>query len=125
MCDGETLKEIARSWGVPVGKFTEWYTTEHGERYDAALKVLADQKAFEALSIADGADAEAVGPAKLQVDTRKWAASRWDRARYGEHVTHQVNTRAVLRVDFSRPPQEKVVGEMPAGTAQIPEIDPI
>lgn len=86
VCEGETLKEIAKAWGVPVGRFTQWYATEHGDLYDAALRVRADQLAHEALERADGADAETVGPAKLQVDTRLKLAGKWDRARYGEMV---------------------------------------
>ena len=86
VCDGETLKEIAKAWGLPVGRFTEWVLMKHEGMYDAALKVRADQLAHEALERADGADAESVGPAKLQVDTRLKLAGKWDRARYGEVV---------------------------------------
>ena len=86
VCDGETLKEIAKAWGLPVGRFTEWVLMKHEGMYDAALKVRADQLAHEALERADGADAESVGPAKLQVDTRLKLAGKWDRGRYGEVV---------------------------------------
>ena len=84
VCDGESLRVIAKAWGVPVGRFTEWVLMKHEGMYDAALKVRADQLAHEALEKADGADAESVGPAKLQVDTRLKLAGKWDRSRYGE-----------------------------------------
>ena len=84
--DGETLKGIAKAWGVPVGRFTEWVMTKHEVVYDAALRVRADQLAHETVAIADGADADTVGPAKLQVDTRLKLAGKWDRGRYGEVV---------------------------------------
>jgi len=81
--EGETLKDIARAWLIPVGRFTEWFTTEHAALYDAALRVRADQLAHEALERADGADEKTVAPAKLQVDTRLRLAEKWDRQRYG------------------------------------------
>lgn len=84
LTDGDTLREIAKSWHVPVGRFTEWYTTEYAGLYDAALKVLAAQDAHETVEIADGATAEGVRQAKLRVDARKWRSSKWDRERYGE-----------------------------------------
>lgn len=89
----QTLREIARAWGVSVGPFVEWYTTEHAERYDAALKVLAADYAHEAVAIADE-QAEVVKPDgstydpdvprdKLRVEARLKLVERWDRARYG------------------------------------------
>jgi hypothetical protein len=83
LCDGETLKEIARSWELPKGRFAEWFTVKHADLYDAALKVRADELAHETLAIADGAVAETTAPAKLQVDTRLRLAAQWDRSRYG------------------------------------------
>ena len=92
----ETLREIAKAWGVPAGRFVEWFTTEHGELYDTALKVRADQLANDALLISDEQEAVEkkdgstfdpdVGRDKLRVDTRLKLASKWDRARYGETV---------------------------------------
>lgn len=93
LCDGETLKEIAKAWGVPRGQFVLWYTTEHSALYDAALKARADELAHEALAISDE-QAEVVKENgqkfdpevprdKLRVDTRLRLAEKWDRARYG------------------------------------------
>ena len=84
LCEGETPREIAKSWQVPVGRFTEWFMTEHVALYDAALKVRAAQDAHETVEIADGASAEDVGPAKLRISARQWRSSRWDRERYGD-----------------------------------------
>ena len=56
----ETLSEIAKAWQVPVGRFVQWFTTEHEALYDAALKVLAAQDAVDVVRIADEAAPESV-----------------------------------------------------------------
>lgn len=83
LCDGETLRDIARAWEIPVGRFVEWYTANHMTLFDTALRVRADQLAHEALACADAATPDDVAPRKLQVDTRLKLAAQWDRARYG------------------------------------------
>lgn len=94
VCEGETLREVAKAWGLPRGAFTEWYTTEFAQMYDAALKVRADELAHEALAISDeqalavskqGVEFDPDVPRdKLRVDTRMKLISKWDRKRYGE-----------------------------------------
>lgn len=94
VCDGETLRDIAKSWEIPVGKFVEWFSTQHAELYDAALKVRADELAHQAIAIADEQsevvkeNGETYDPDvprdKLRVDTRLKLAAKWDRKRYGD-----------------------------------------
>jgi len=84
VCEGESLKDIAKAWEVPRGQFVRWFTESYSDLYDAALKVHAADLAMEAISIAD-ADGD-VPRDKLRVDTRKWIASKFDRDRYGEAV---------------------------------------
>lgn len=89
----ETLREIAKAWQIPVGRFVEWFATEHGNLFESALRVRADELANEALSIADEQsevtkkDGTAFDPDvprdRLRVDTRLKIASLWDRNRYG------------------------------------------
>jgi hypothetical protein len=89
LTDGDkplTLNQIAKKWRVPKGRFVEWYTVEHADLYDSALKVLADELAHGALERADGATEGDVAPRKLQVDTRLKLIEKWDRARYGAQV---------------------------------------
>ncbi len=90
---GETLKQIAKAWQIPVGSFVEWFHVEHGALYDAALRARADELAHESLEIADEQkeairkDGSAfdpdVGRDKLRVETRLKLASHWDKQRYG------------------------------------------
>lgn len=142
VAEGETLKAIAKSWGVPVGRFTQWYATEHSDLYDSALRVRADQLAHEALAISDEQHAvekkdgttydPGVPRDKLRADTRLKLASKWDRARYGETV--KIDRTLTVTADagliglagellerFSRP-QEKVVLPAPQDVDDEPLI---
>lgn len=105
--DGERLKDIGRSWGLPVGRFVEWYTTEHAEKYEVALRIQADEDARDAVEIADSAAPEDVSVKKLQADIRRWRAGKWDRARYGDQVAHTVGGRVVLHADFGVSPSRE------------------
>ena len=82
----ETLGAIARAWRVPRGRFVEWFTTEHAELYEAALKVRAADLALDALRAAMEATPETVGVQKLKADVSLKLASKFDRARYGESM---------------------------------------
>jgi len=96
VCEGESLKDIAKAWEVPRGQFVRWFTESYSDLYDAALKVHAADLAMEVLAIADEQhevmkkDGTTYDPDvprdKLRVDTRKWIASKFDRDRYGEAV---------------------------------------
>lgn len=97
----ETLPQIAKELKIPRGKFVEWFTTVHRDKYDSALRVLTDAMAFEALKIADDADPEKVAKAKLRVDVRLRTAARWDRERYGEREPANVAV-VVSLVDVAR-----------------------
>lgn len=97
VCEGKTLRELARDYSVPKGEFTRWFTTQHSELYDAALKVRADDLAHEALAISDeqaqvtterGTTFDPdVSRDKLRVETRLKLVQQWDRARYGAKDT--------------------------------------
>jgi hypothetical protein len=109
VADGETLNQIARAWEVPKGLFIEWFLLTHGELYEAALKVRADDLAHEALGISDEQsevkkdDGTTFDPNvprdKLRIDTRLKLASKWDRSRYGDKQDVNVNvTQWVMRL---------------------------
>jgi hypothetical protein len=86
LTDGEELKEIARAWQVPKGRFIEWFTTNHADLYDAALKVRAADLAVQAMNAALEATPEDVAVRKLQADVSLKLAAKYDRARFGETV---------------------------------------
>ena len=60
------------------------------ERYARAREAQADKLFKESLEIADKATPENVSVARLQVDTRKWAAARLAPKKYGDRVEHDV-----------------------------------
>lgn len=97
LTDGQTLKDIAGAWRVPYGKLSEWIIEDRdrSEAYNRALKIWADSLAQETIQIADraGTDKGEAAKAKLQVESRRWAASKWDRDRYGERSAVNLNVK--------------------------------
>ncbi len=92
-----TLNDIARSWKVPKGRFTEWFMTSHADLYEAALKVRACDLATDALQAALDATPETVAVQKLRAEVALKIASKWDRARYGEAM--RVERDVTLKAD--------------------------
>lgn len=86
LTDKETLPDIAKSWNVPKGRLTEWFTVQHADVYDAAMKVVAADLAIEAMQAARDATPEDVSVKKLLADVALKLAAKFDRARYGETV---------------------------------------
>lgn len=124
-----TLQQIAREWALPKGRFVEWFTVEHANLYDTALKVLADSLAHDALAKADACkDKDDAPAAKLQVDTRLKLASKWDRPRYGEKQDLNVNvTQWVLRLptpSASTGEWLKTINSAPTPALAAPEVAP-
>ena len=85
VANGMSLSEVGQAEGIPYSVLWRWLNAEgRMESYRVALEARADKEAHDVLHIADSATVEEVGVAKLRVDARKWAASKWDRDRYGE-----------------------------------------
>lgn len=89
----ETLKQIAKVLRLPKGRFIEWFTTEHTELYDAALKVKAADLADAAAQAALDATPDTVAVERLRAEVNLKLAARWDRERYGERAA---NVQAVV-----------------------------
>ena len=101
----ERLRDIAREWGLPRGRFIEWFMTEHAELYEAALRVRAGELVLDALDHADAANEDNAKAQALKVRTRLEIASHWDRNRYGKpDASVQVNIG-----EFSMQPTERLV----------------
>ena len=80
---GYTARRIAHHFSVSLGSVSVWLRqrTEAVSRARArGAHALADQ----ALDLADGATVDTERLAKLQIDTRKWLAAKWNVQDYGE-----------------------------------------
>ena len=65
---------------------------EFSLNYAYAKEDQADYMAEDILNIADSADSDNVQVARLQIDTRKWTASKFKQKRYGDKLqTDNVN----------------------------------
>ncbi|MGH8743625.1 MAG: hypothetical protein ACREUY_05025 [Burkholderiales bacterium] len=83
LCEGMSLFQIARAWGLPKHGFADWFLTEHGDLVDRAQRALASERMHEVVAIADDASGDVVRD-KLRVETRFRVAAKFDRRRYGD-----------------------------------------
>lgn len=85
VAEGESLKDLARAWGVPYGMLARWVADDEARKaqYEIGLALYADAEAMACIQIADTADAETVAVARLQVETRLKLIAKWDKQRYG------------------------------------------
>lgn len=94
---GHSLRRICREDPALPDLITiiRWQSVhpEFRHQYELACEERANVLAEEALEIADAAGPENASVAKLQVDTRKWFASKLKPKRYGDKV-HQEHTGA-------------------------------
>lgn len=97
---GMTLKDICAKydWAPDnVGTVYEWRdrTPENTELYVRAQHLKADNLADESLQISDGRGDPQRD--RLRVETRKWAASRFNPRKYGEKLDLTVETKLDLK----------------------------
>ena len=97
LADRESLPEIAKSLRLPNGRFVQWFSVEHADLHDAALKVVAADLALEAMQAAFAATPEDVAVRRLQADVALKLAAKFDRARFGEAV--RVERDVTVRAD--------------------------
>ena len=75
--EGDSLRMVARDWGLPCARFMVWVTSDDERRaqYEGALRLRADELVHE--SLGDAQEGEVAGH-KLKV------AGLWDRKRFGK-----------------------------------------
>ena len=84
IAEGESLRDIAASWEVPVGRMLAWVLSDE-DRYKAyckATEIAAHALMHEVIAIADS-DGPDVGRDKLRIETRFKVAAAHARDRYG------------------------------------------
>lgn len=89
IANGRSLRSICAEDGMPpIKTIYRWLEAneEFRHQYARARDKQADYFAEEIIEIADSAEAEsaAVSKAKLQIDARKWAASKIAPKKYGD-----------------------------------------
>lgn len=91
LMDGESLKRICEDAKMPsrVTVF-KWIreSEEFANNYARAREEQAESYADEITQIADCAKPEDAAVARLQIDARKWVASKLKPKRYGDKITH-------------------------------------
>lgn len=104
IANGRSLRSICAEDGIPtMSTVCKWLieNKEFSEQYARAREKQADYFAEEIIEIADSAEAEsaAVSKAKLQIDARKWAASKIAPKKYGDKVEQQITGNLAIQAD--------------------------
>ena len=104
--NGESLRAIISSEGMPNRSSVHKWLAENkdfSDQYARAKDNQADTLADELIYIAD--NAEDVQKARLQVDTRKWVASKLKPKKYGDKLDmtsggDKIETNTIVFADF-------------------------
>lgn len=90
---GESLRSICRDAGMPdLSTVIKWRREkpEFFAQYEKAQEDRADTLSDDICDIADSATPEYASVAKLQVDARKWVASKLKPKKYGEAMLNKI-----------------------------------
>jgi hypothetical protein len=92
LAEGRTARSVAAELNVGEGTFRAFVRRpENLQAYEAAKRASAHALADQSLEIADSATPERAQVAKLQVDTRKWLASKLDPGTFSDQQGPLVN----------------------------------
>lgn len=96
LANGDSLRKICASGGMPAASTVWLWLSENkafSEQYARAREKQAEFYADEIVEIADSviASSDEVLKARLQIDARKWHASKLAPKKYGDKVTQDVN----------------------------------
>lgn len=116
VAEGESLKQIARAWGVPHGPLLLWIMADDARMtlYRNARVAAGFVQADEALEVADEAHPEDVQVAKLRSDVRRWSASKNAPEFFGERLD--------IGVQRNLPSEEALLAQLDAILAARPEL---
>lgn len=103
IAEGKSLRSICESDSLPSRETIRQWLRDHPEfvgQYARARDEQADFYADEIIDIADKAEDAQI--ARLQVDARKWKASKLAPKRYGEKVVHAGDDESPLKIEIVR-----------------------
>ena len=90
LASGTSILDVARYYSVGYGTMATFISLpENADFYARAREIEADRYAEEIIEIADQATDAQI--ARLQVDARKWVASKKNKRKYGDHSTVDLN----------------------------------
>lgn len=94
LMEGKSLRQICKRPSLPaISTVMEWLQRheEFREQYAHAREVQAELLAEDIINLSDAVieDGAAVAKARLQVDARKWYASKLAPKRYGDRIQHE------------------------------------
>lgn len=120
LMEGESLRSICKRDDVPhIATVLAWLHRheEFHEQYVRAREIQAEVMAEDILMFADGSSEEAgsVAKARLQVDARKWYASKVATRRFGEKVQHE---QKITITDMSDDELERKIRELANAESQ-------
>lgn len=132
--------EVCRAMGLSYGGLLKWVAEkeERTQEYERALRIRAHLLAEEIVEIADTpklgverkmrsdgsvetTENDMLGHRRLQIEARKFIASKWDGQRYGDKVEHAVTggvTVEIVRFGTGQV-EEKVVEPLPDTPSQV------
>lgn len=96
LAEGKSLRTVCKSENMPsLSSVFSWFRTkpEFLQQYTRAKEESADAYVEEMQDLADEAalDKDAINKARLQIDTRKWVASKLKPKRYGDKLDMTTN----------------------------------
>lgn len=106
LIEGKSLRSICAADDMPaIATVYLWLGKQHEfmEQYARAREDQADTLADEIIDIADKADNDNANARRLQVDARKWVASKLKPKKYGDKLDTNVNLSGKLVIGWTEP----------------------
>lgn len=123
IANGRSLRSIVKAEHMPAQSTIFKWLSEHkifSEQYARAREAQADVYADEITSIADECedDAAKVAKARLQIDSRKWLASKLKPKKYGDSILNKHADADGNKLNFA-----SILDALDGRTASIPSAD--
>lgn len=115
--EGETVREIAKHFGVSAGTIIGWVTETEAftEHYRRAREAASDLFEGDIIDAAMNAKQETAAADRVKIDALKWIAARRAPKRYGDRIeqVHSggVNVTEVPLTDAQRAALDRVMDE--------------
>lgn len=129
IAEGRSLRKYCEASGRPMIRIQQWLrqNADFHARYARAREERADVLAEEIIDIADAVakdpTIEGVAAAKLQVDARRWVASKLKPTVWGDKVIHQQQGAISISIGIPAKPQPHAVEVMDVAAKSLSHND--